>query len=109
MYAARLRRAAEHGLLSDSEYVALESAERMRILEQRYHEQYRYLKDRGNQPAEKQALAVIDRMSSGDRLWYRVGALMAGCVEVKLGHAALILLIAKSHPTLVETYKKIHR
>jgi hypothetical protein len=59
--------------------------------------------------AEKEALAAIDRMSSGDRLWCRVGALMAGFVEVKLGHAALILLIAKSHPTLVETYKKIHR
>lgn len=109
VYAARPRRAAEHALLSDPDYVALESAEQMRILEQRYDEQYRYLKGRGNQPADKEALAVMDRMSSGDRLWYRVGALMAGRVEAKLGHAALVSLITQSHPTLVETYENIPR
>ena len=109
VYAARTRRAAEHALLADPDYVALESGEQMRILEQRYDEQYRYLKGRGNQPADKEALAVIDRMSSGDRLWYRVGAMMAGRVEAGFGHAALVSLIVKPHPTLVETYEKMRR
>ena len=107
VYAARPRRMAEHALSSDPDYVALENPEQMRLLEQLYYEQCRYLKSRGNQPADSDAFAVIERMSSGDRLWYRVGALMAGRIEDKLGHTALVALIAKPHPTLVETYNKI--
>ncbi len=107
VYAARGRRAAEHALESDPDYVALENHAQMRVLEQRYEEQYQYLRTRGNEPLDKDAYAVLDRMSSGDRLWYRVGALMSARVEEKLGHAALVALIAKDRPTLVETYRKI--
>jgi hypothetical protein len=71
-----------------------------------YDEQYQYLKKRGNEAADKEALAVIDRMSSGDRLWYRVGAMMAARIEERLGHDALVSLVAKDHPTLVETYRQ---
>jgi len=107
VHAARPRRRAEQALLSDPDYVALESPEQMRILEQRYEEQYRYLKNRGEQPADAEAFAVIERMSSGDRLWYRVGAMMAERIEDKLGHEALVGLIAKPYPTLVQTYGKM--
>jgi hypothetical protein len=107
VYAARPRRVADHALNSDPDYVALENPEQMRILEQRFDERYRYLKSRGDQPADGDAFAVIERMSSGDRLWYRVGALMAGRIEKQLGHAALVALIAKPHPALVETYERI--
>jgi hypothetical protein len=107
VYAARARRASENALLSDPDYAALESADQMEILERRYFEQYRYLKNRGNQSVDDAAFAVIERMSSGDRLWYRVGALMARRIEERLGHAALVGLITEPHPALVETYQKI--
>lgn len=106
VYAARARRAAEHALQADPDYVALENPEQMCVLEQRYDEQVQYLKRRGDEPADQDAFAVVDRMSSGDRLWYRVGALMAARIEQKLGHAALVALIAKDHPALVETYRR---
>lgn len=107
VYVARARRAAEHALSDDPDYVALENPEEMRVLERRYDEQYQYLKERGDEPVDKDAFAVLDRMSSGDRLWYRVGAVMAARIERKLGHDALVSLVAKDHPTLVETYRRI--
>jgi hypothetical protein len=74
--------------------VALENPKEMRVLERR-----------GGQAADKEAFAVVDRMSSGDRLWYGVGAMMAARIENKLGHAAIIEIVAKDHPTLVRTYR----
>lgn len=107
VYVARARRAAEGALGTDPDYVALEDPAQMRVLEERYDGQYRYLQGRGIGPADKDAWAVIDRMSSGDRLWYRVGARMASRVEQQLGHDALVALIAGRHPALVETYRRI--
>jgi hypothetical protein len=65
------------------------------------------LQGRGNEEADKDAFAVVDRMSSGDRLWYRVGAMMAARIENKLGRTALLEIIAKDHPTLVLTYRQL--
>ena len=102
--AARPRRTADRALQADGDYVALEDPAAMRVLEARYVDAYRYLERRGQQAADKEAFAVIDRMSSGDRLWYRVGALMAERVERALGHDALVAIVAQNHPTLVDTY-----
>jgi Putative zinc dependent peptidase (DUF5700) len=107
VYVARARRAAEGALGTDPDYVALENPARMIVLEQQYDEQYRYLQRRGVEPVDNDAWAVLDRMSSGDRLWYRVGALMAARVERQLGHDALVALVAGDHPALVETYRRL--
>jgi hypothetical protein len=107
VYVARARRAADGALGTDPDYVALEDPAQMRVLEERYDEQYRYLQGRGVEPVDKAAWEVLDRMSSGDRLWYRVGARMAARVEQTLGHDALVALIAGNHPALVETYRRI--
>ena len=93
--------------LDDSFHIALENPEKMRELEKRYNEQYHYLQSRGNEPADPDAFAVVDRMSSGDRLWYRVGARMAARVEQQMGRDALVALIAGGHPALVETYRRV--
>lgn len=53
--------------------------------------------------ADKEAWAVIDRMSSGERLWYRVGALMARRVEDALGRQALVDLIIADPARFVAT------
>jgi hypothetical protein len=105
--AARPRRVMENALQDDPDYVALEDPVQMRALEKRFNEQYRYLQNRGNEVADKDAFAVITRMSSGDRLWYRVGAMMASRIENKLGRAALLEIIARNHPTLVFTYRQL--
>ncbi len=109
VHAARPRRAAEHALQADADYVALEDPATMRLLERRYVELYRYLERRGDEPADKEAIAVLDEMSSGDRLWYRVGALMAERIERARGHAALLAIVARDHPTLVETYWEVRK
>lgn len=106
VHVARARRASEGALGTDPDYVALEDPARMLALERQYDEQYRYLQGRGVEPVDKDAWAVLDQMSSGDRLWYRVGARMAARVEQTLGHDALVALVAGSHPALVETYRR---
>ena len=109
VHVARLRRAAEGALDADADYVALASSDTMRALEQKYDEQYEYLRKRGAEPADKAAMAVIEQMSSGDRLWYRVGALMSARIEERLGRAALVKIAGGDHPTLVETYRGLRR
>ena len=107
VHVARARRATEGALATDPDYVALEDPAQMLVLERRYDEQYRYLQGRGVEPVDQAAWAVLERMSSGDRLWYRVGARMAARVEQQLGRDALVALIAGRHPALVETYRRI--
>ena len=105
--AARPRRTIEHALQDDPDYVALGNPEQMRELEKRYSEQYRYLQSRGAALADKAAFDVVNRMSSGDRLWYRVGAMMSARIENKLGRKALLQIIADDQPALVSTYRRL--
>jgi hypothetical protein len=61
----------------------------MREYETLYDEERNYLRRRGTDPVDNEAFAVIERMSGGDRLWYRVGARMAMRVEEAEGRPAL--------------------
>ncbi len=109
VWVARSRRETDHALTDDADYVALADASRMNELEVRYFQDYEYLKKRANEPADADALAVIDRMSGGDRLWYRVGALMASRVEQTSGRAALVRIIERGQPRLVDAYRAPER
>ena len=91
--AAYERRRADHALADDPDYVALEDAKRMEDELAAYRKDYDYLKSRGTQPVDGAAWAVITRMSSGERLWYRVGALMAQRIEAANGRTALVGLV----------------
>ena len=91
--AAYQRRRADHALADDPDYVALEDAKRIQDDLATYLEDYAYLKGRGAQPADAEAWAVIERMSSGERLWYRVGAFMAQRIEASKGRAVLVELV----------------
>jgi hypothetical protein len=93
VYAAYQRRHDEHALADDADYVALEDRKRMENNLATYLKDYDYLKRRGNQPVDADAWAVIDRMSAGERLWYRVGAYMAQRIEIANGPAALVDLV----------------
>jgi hypothetical protein len=87
--AALDRRSRENALDHDEDYVALGDERRIREYEARYEDDRDYLRRRGTDPVDEGALAVIERMSGGDRLWYRVGARMAMRVEEAEGRPAL--------------------
>jgi putative zinc-dependent peptidase DUF5700 len=108
--AALERRRRDGALTDDEDYAALGDAPRMQQAEARYFQEYDALRRRGLEAADRNALAVLERMSSGDRLWYRVGARMAERIERERGRAALIALITgrpDSPGSLVATYRTI--
>ena len=72
-----------------------------------YFRDYGYLTGRGAEPADADAWAVIDRMSSGERLWYRVGAYMARRIEASKGRAALVALVNRGPAKFLATYESL--
>lgn len=105
--AALDRRTREHALADDEDYRALRDEARARRDEAQYFEDYDYLKRRGIEMADADAFAVIERMSGGERLWYRVGARMAGRIERVEGRPALIALISGRAAGLVDAYRRL--
>jgi hypothetical protein len=105
VYAAWERRRRDGALADDGDYVALEDAGRMRKLEDSYSAECAYLKGRADAAADKGAWAVIERMSSGDRLWYRVGALFASRIDRALGRLVLVDLIRQGPARFLETVR----
>ena len=109
VYAAYPRRRDEHALADDGDYVALEDEQRMRSAERSYFEDLNYLKGRGKQTADADAWAVIQRMSSGERLWYRVGARMAQRIEQASGRSRLLDLVKSGPASFLEAYQALQR
>ena len=72
-----------------------------------YLKDYQYLKGRRTQLADVDARAVIERMSSGERLWYRVGAYMAQRIEASKGRAALVELVRQGPAQFITTYESL--
>ena len=105
--AARDRRMREHAMADDEDYVALADEKRMEQDEARYFQEYDALRRRGVDAADKDALAVIERMSGGERLWYRVGARMAARLEQALGRSTMVTLVTHKPERLVPTYRQI--
>jgi hypothetical protein len=105
--AAYQRRRDDHALADDADYVALEDGNRMRADLERYFRDYRYLEGRGGQLADADAWAVIERMTSGERLWYRVGALMARRIERSNGRAALVALVGQGPARFISAYESL--
>jgi Putative zinc dependent peptidase (DUF5700) len=103
--AAWQRRREEHALDDDSDYVALQDEPEMKREEALYFEKLKYLQDRGNQPADKEAWAVFESLSA-QRLWYRVGARMAQRIEQASGRQALIALIRENPEQFLAAYRK---
>ena len=107
VWAAYRLRSEQHALADDADYVALSDPDRMQQLEASYWREFHYLEKRATQPADAEAWAVIDRMSGGERLWYRVGAHMAQTIERQVGLPALVELVKKGPESFLETYTKI--
>jgi hypothetical protein len=107
VYAAYERRRDEHALADDADYVALEDHKRMENDLAAYLKDYDYLKQRSTRPVDADAWAVIQRMSSGERLWYRVGAYMAQRIEAANGRAALVELVEQGPARFLAVYESL--
>ena len=105
--AAYQRRGDDRALNDDPDYVALQDGKRMQADLVSYFKEYEYLKNRGNQVADHDAWAVIHRLSSGERLWYRVGAFMARSIEASKGRAALAELVKQGPAQFFAIYESL--
>ena len=103
VHAARERRGEDGAVLADEDYVALEDEPRMEQAERLYGEAVDVLARRRDEPADASALAVIEQMSSGERLWYRVGARMADRIEQTAGREALVQLVERGPSEFLAT------
>jgi len=107
VFAAYQHRRDDGALTDDADYVALEDQKRMQVDLVSYFKDYDYLKSRGIQSVDADAWAVIDRMSSGERLWYRVGAHMAQRIEAAKGRAALVELVKQVPAQFIAAYQSV--
>ena len=105
--AAYQRRRDQNALNDDGDYVALQDEARMRRDEALYLDDLHYLERRGAAPADAEAWAVVQRMSSGERLWYRVGARMAQRIEQASGRSALTSLIKQGPASFLNAYQHL--
>jgi hypothetical protein len=105
--AAYKRRSDDKALADDADYASLQDAAAMEADEASYFNDYNYLKSRGTEPVDAEAWAVIDRMSSGHRLWYRVGARMAHRIEDAKGRAVLTELVRQGPQAFIATYRSL--
>jgi Putative zinc dependent peptidase (DUF5700) len=107
--AAWERRSLEEAVGAAGDYVALGDENVMQKEEARYFELYDGLLAEGDPKDADEVLARIDRFSSGDRLWYRVGARMAAAIERKRGRAALVEMIGGDPARFIADYRSLRR
>ena len=105
--AAYQRRQKDHALGDDPDYVALGDERRMQADLASYFKIHDYLKRRGSQAADADAWAAIKSMSSGERLYYRVGAYMAQRIEASKGRVVLLALIKEGPAKFIATYQSL--
>jgi len=105
--AAYQRRQKDHALGDDPDYVALNDQARIQSDIAIYFRDYDDLKSCGSRVADADAWKVIKRMSSGERLWYRVGAYMAQRIEASKGRVVLVDLVKQGPTKFIATYKSL--
>ena len=104
VHAALPRRRADGRMEGDSDYAALSDAGIMKRLVAEYFRLYGDLAKRKAQPADSRAFSILERMSTGDRLWYRVGAHMADEIESRLGRATLVDLVREGPAAFLDAF-----
>jgi hypothetical protein len=107
VHAVRRWRTEEEALKSDSDYEALLNSERMDTYKREFFSIYNSLLDEGERPIEMQDLEILGRMSTGDRLWYRVGATMADFIEKTLGRELLIGTVSEGPEAFFRRYMEL--
>jgi hypothetical protein len=107
VHAARRWRTEAGALDSDSDYVALLDPQRMDVYEKEFFTLYRGLAAGRLRLLEKGDWEILERMSTGDRLWYRVGARMANQIEKELGRDILVETIEEGPTAFFDRYAEL--
>lgn len=104
VYAASAERKKDNTLNNDSDYVALQDTARMKKYIQRYFEIYDHFLSDSTKILSDKDWAMFTELSSGDRLWYRVGSKMAEIIDRRSGREKLNGLIAGPSENFINTY-----
>jgi len=104
-YEARRR----NNALDDRDYIALEDHELMIKYQQEYFEIYKVIEEIGERTITDADWSLLDNLSDGKRLWYRVGSKMAEKIDIELGRAQLNLLMKSGPDAFFESYLELVR
>lgn len=91
-------------MLDDRDYVALENDELMAGYQEEYFEIYETVRNIGERTIDDEDWALLDDLSDGKRLWYRVGSRMAEKIDAQLGRDKLNSLMNSGPDTFFESY-----
>ena len=94
---------ARDDLLGD--YVALQDQKLMEGFEEEYFNIYYHFKNYPDSPITEEDWHKIHILSNGKRLWYRVGAKMAGEIDRKMGREKLTDLISRPFEDFIHAYQ----
>ncbi len=106
VHAARKWRTEVGILETDSDYVALLNSEHMILYEKEFFRLYSSLAEAKPRSLVKDDWNILEPMSTGDRLWYRVGALMANQIERELGRNVLTETIVQGPEAFFRQYSR---
>jgi len=104
VYAAYEERLKNNALGNDQDYVALQDTVLMKKYTARYFEIYNHFRNNANAVLTEKDWAMLTELSSGERLWYRVGAQMAAVIDKKSGRGKLTALIAEPSENFISNY-----
>jgi len=104
VHAARKWREDAEAMQADSDYLALLDEQRMASYEQDFFCLFNDLAKAEPRSLEDGDWSILERMSSGNRLWYRVGALMANRIEEELGRDAIVDTVLQGPAAFFDRY-----
>jgi len=107
VHAAWRWRAEAGALQSDSDYVALLDSTRMNVYEPEFFTAYQTLAATKSRLLKESDWAILEKMSTGDRLWYRVGARMAKRIEKELGWDILVGTVREGPESFFARYAEL--
>jgi hypothetical protein len=107
VYAAYDARARNGALGADPDYVAIEDPDAMLEYERAYFRLYREVEALDRRRLTDEDWALLDQLSGGDRLWYRVGARMAQTIDRVNGRESLQEIIREGPEAFFEGYQAV--
>lgn len=107
VYAAKEARHRSNALDNDPDYVALGDEDQLDLNMTRYWQQLAFLENQKDIELNGSHWKVVEDMSSGDRLWYVVGAAMASVIDDKLGRDGLLDTIRRGPDSFFDAYKRL--
>lgn len=98
---------AKNNALTDPDYIALKNPKTMKIYTQEYFQTYNAIAAIGERTLNDEDWNLLNDLSDGKRLWYRVGAAMAQKLDKELGRHKYKSIIKKGPDAFFKAYKAL--